>query len=85
MNYWSFKDIDERHGVIKGTAFRVFKRLHGELREGEDFVYLDAQREAERIDALRRAGRIYASTVNPVLLTLQGYARLAPLLPSPAP
>lgn len=85
MMYWSFKDIDERHGAVKGTAFRAFKRLQAELREGEDFVYLNAQTENAWIDALRQAGRIYPSTVNLVLLTPQGYARLVPLLPSPAP
>jgi hypothetical protein len=72
----SFKDIDQLHGCPKGTAFRAFKRLRERLREGEHYLYLDARTRQAEIEALRRQGRIYASTVNAVLLTETGYALL---------
>ncbi|NIV75665.1 MAG: hypothetical protein GWN37_12730 [Gammaproteobacteria bacterium] len=80
---WSFKEIDARHGCAKGTAFRAFKRTRAELEEGADFHYLEAAAHAERIAELKRRGRIYASTVNAVLLTESGYARLKQHLPPP--
>lgn len=69
----SFKDIDTLHRLPKGTAFRAFKRLSGQLVEGEHYYYLSAQTHRTEIEALRQAGRIYASTVNAVLLTEAGY------------
>ncbi len=80
---WSFKEIDARHGCTKGTAFRAFKRVRAELEEGSDFHYLDAATHAARIAELKRRGRIYASTVNAVLLSASGYARLKRHLPPP--
>jgi hypothetical protein len=82
MQGYTFKEIDTRHGRPKGTAFRAFKRLAGELAEGVDFHHLDGQVDAERIAALRQAGRIYASTVNAVILTEQGYRRVNDYLQS---
>jgi hypothetical protein len=70
---WSFKEIDELHQRPKGTAFRAFKRLGERLREGEHYDYLDAQTRGSEIEALRQAGRIYASSINVVLLTEAGY------------
>jgi len=81
--FWTFKDIDTHHGCGKGTAFRAFKGLLAELREGEDFHYLGADDHGAQIQRLRAAGRLYASTVNAVLLTPAGYRRLAGRLPSP--
>ena len=73
---WSFKEIDTLHQRPKGTAFRAFKRLSGRLCEGEHYCYLDAQIHSVEIAALRQAGRLYASTVNAVLLTEAGYQRI---------
>ena len=73
---WSFKEIDELHQRPKGTAFRAFKRLGGRLREGEHYYYLDTQTYSSEIEALHQAGRIYAATVNVVLLTEAGYQRV---------
>lgn len=81
---WSFKEIDARHGCTKGTAFRAFKRVRAQLEEGADFHYLEAAANAERIAELKRSGRLYASTVNAVLLSESGYARLKPYLPPPS-
>lgn len=72
----SFKEIDQLHNCPKGTAFRAFKRQREQLREGEHFYYLGMQTHQAEIETLRRQGRIYASTVNAVLLTDAGYALL---------
>lgn len=64
----TFRELDERLGAVKGTAFRAFKRLLGEFQEGTDFVQLDAMADGKQIAELRRSGRIYPTSVNVVLL-----------------
>jgi len=81
----TFREIDNLHGVAKGTAFRAFKRLGAQLVEGRDYQYWHAATHGADIEALRRTGRIYASTVNAVLLTPAGYARLQQALTGAAP
>lgn len=78
---WSFKEIDARHACPKGTAFRAFKRLGAELEEGRHFHYFAANTHAALIAELKAEGRIYASTLNAVLLTEAGYERLRAHLP----
>ncbi|MCI0399782.1 MAG: hypothetical protein L0Y67_09475 [Gammaproteobacteria bacterium] len=73
VHVYSFKETDERHRCVKGTTFRAFKRINDQLIEGEHYYYLSAKAHAELIDELRRRGRIYASSVNVVLLTELGY------------
>jgi hypothetical protein len=68
----TFRELDRLHAAVKGTAFRAFKRVHGQLREGRDFHTLTAATDAARIEALRREQRIYPSSVNVVLLTESG-------------
>ena len=80
MQGYTFKEIDTRHGRAKGSAFRAFKRVRHTLREGTDFHHLDAATERARIERLRRAGRIYASSVNVVVLSESGYRRVRALL-----
>ncbi|OOG22937.1 hypothetical protein B1C78_13210 [Thioalkalivibrio denitrificans] len=63
------REIDEAGGQPKGSAFRCFKRLAGNLVEGRDFVVLDAARDAERIRRLKQEGRLYESTVNALMLS----------------
>lgn len=75
----SFMQLDQRAGVVKGTAFRAFKRIHENLLEGIDYFYLDAEQERACIDALRATGQIYPSTWNLVLLTEQGWRKLGEL------
>lgn len=79
MHCLSFMQLDQRAGVVKGTAFRAFKRVRGELVEGVCFFYLDAEREREFIEDLRTRGLIYPSTWNLVLLTEAGWRRLGNL------
>jgi hypothetical protein len=71
----TFKEIDTLHQRPKGVAFRAFKQQQN-LVEGEHYYYLPAATHAADIESLRRAGRIYGSTVNVVLLTEAGYALL---------
>lgn len=73
----TFLELDQRWQTRKGTAFRAFKRVLPELREGTDFHYLHRQRHAAEIAGLRAAGRIYASSVNVVLLSAAGVAKLS--------
>lgn len=70
---WSFKEIDQERGTPKGTTFLAFKQLKEGFDEGRDFYYLSVTEDAAEIEELRSAGRIYASTVNAVLLTQAGY------------
>ena len=64
----SFRELDARNNWAKGTAFRRFKAALPQLVEGQDFYRLDANADRARIESLRAAGRIYASTVHAVLL-----------------
>ena len=77
---WTFKELDGLHQRPKGTAFRAFKRLEQSLREGEHYHYLDAQSHGAEIAQLRETGRIYAASINVVLLTEAGYRLLEPEL-----
>jgi len=72
----TFRELDERLGRPKGSAFRAFKRRLGELSEGEHYVYLAAATASAEIARLRVAGRIYRLSVNVVLLTDAGAERL---------
>jgi hypothetical protein len=70
-DYWSWsslREIDEASGVDKGTAFRAFKRLLPFLVEGSDFVVLDRRSHDGLAARWQAAGRLYRSSVNPVLL-----------------
>ncbi len=69
----TFKEIDQELGNPKGTAFLAFKRLKHGFSEGRDFYYLGASVHSAEIRKLCERGRIYASTVNAVLLTQAGY------------
>ncbi|MDX1253286.1 MAG: hypothetical protein IDH49_13745 [Gammaproteobacteria bacterium] len=68
----TFKEIDEMLKQPKGAAFRLFKQAQKELREGEHFFCVDERVDAESVAQLRRMGRIYASTVNAVLIGESG-------------
>ena len=64
----TFLELDRRNDWTKGTAFRRFKALLPALVEGEDFRRRAADTHDVQIVELRRAGRIYRSTVHVVLL-----------------
>jgi hypothetical protein len=65
----TFRELDELGGTPKGHAFRRFKALRGQWREGREFVVLDAQHDAGQIAQLKREGRLYGSTLNAVLVS----------------
>ena len=67
----TFRELDQRNGWTKGTAFKRFKAVHRTLDEGVDFKHLDARRDGAEIDALRLSQRVYTSTVNAVLLSVR--------------
>ncbi|MBU6469388.1 MAG: hypothetical protein KGL00_03130 [Gammaproteobacteria bacterium] len=75
-DFLSFKELDARWAVPKGTAFRAFKRALPALQETADFIRLDAVRDQDEIQRLRAAGRIYASSVHVVLLSKTAVPKL---------
>lgn len=77
---WSLKEIDAAREQPKGTAFLAFKQLKDSFDEGRDFFYLSAQHDSREIETLRASGRIYATTVNAVLLSESGYDALTDYL-----
>lgn len=72
----TFREIDRAMGLPKGSAFRAFKGLQGELAEHRDFRVLESTRDVALIERLRRARRIYAASVNVVLLSGEAEARI---------
>ena len=64
----SLRELDLELGLQKGGAFRAFKRLLPRLVEGRDFVVLDHQHHSALAAQWHAAGRLYRSSVNPVLL-----------------
>jgi len=64
----TLRDLDGQGGRPKGTSFRAFKRLAPGWREARDFRVLDPARDRAEIEALRVAGRVYASSRAIILL-----------------
>jgi len=64
----TFRELDEAAARPKGSAFRAFKRIEPQLREGQDFRLLRPGRDDAEIETLRQNQRIYANSVNIVLL-----------------
>lgn len=79
----SLRQLDVLNGVEKGTSFRAFKACRDVLQEGVDYFYLSAQQHESFIDELKAAGRVYATTVNLLLLTQAGYQRIRQCQASP--
>jgi len=68
-DWLSMKEIDQSMALRKGTSFRLFKQLLPQLVQGRDYIVLDANADAAAISGLKRAGRIYSSSVQVVLLS----------------
>ncbi len=75
-NWLTLQDLDRATGLPKGSAFRCFKRLIPSLVEGTDFIVLDHQRNAMLAASLHASGRIYRSSIHPVLLAPASAARV---------
>jgi len=80
----TFKQIDELHHCAKGSAFRIFKqfsaRSNESWTEGEHFYCIDSRTQPALFAQMQRSGRLYASTVNAVLITDEGYQAIAQIL-----
>lgn len=70
-NTYSLKELDEKMGVVKGTAFRGFKAVRSRLVEGQDFFYCSLEEQAEVVETLKQQKRVYGSTVNALLFSKQ--------------
>ena len=75
-DWLSLRELDAELGLDKGASFRAFKRLLPQLVEERDFVVLDHLRHSAAAAALHAAGRLYRSSVNPVLLAPQAAERV---------
>lgn len=64
----TFRELDEAAARPKGSAFRAFKRIEPQLREGVDFRLLRASADDTEIEVLRHGQRVYPNSVNIVLL-----------------
>lgn len=84
----TFKQIDELHHCAKGSAFRIFKQLstrspsHKKAlwTEGEHFYCIDSRTQPALFAQMQHSGRLYAATVNAVLITESGYQTIAQML-----
>ena len=86
MKDWvTLRELDGRAGTVKGSAFRAFKHLSAGWREGTDYRVLMPEADAQAIEALRAAGRIYASSRSVVLLARSAAERVAQALASGQP
>ena len=72
----TLREIDQQGALAKGSAFRAFRRIEPSLQEPRDFRLLDHARDAAEIAELKRAGRVYASSVNVVLLSPESLQKL---------
>ncbi|WP_293391521.1 hypothetical protein [Nevskia sp.] len=80
----SMRELDEAAGLPKGSAFRAFKSLAGDLAEGTDYVVLD-HRTAEGLAAsMTVQGRLYRSSIAPVLLSATTAARVQSMMTTPS-
>ncbi|MGE0862121.1 MAG: hypothetical protein AB7I01_07785 [Gammaproteobacteria bacterium] len=79
----SFRELDERLGRPKGSAFRAFKALGAALVEGRDFHCCDSRVDELLFQVLYDSGRLYPGTVNGVLLGADAQAAIAARLASP--
>ena len=68
LHWHSFRELDQASGQPKGSAFRIFKRIELQLQESRDYALLRLDQQRETIENLRLSQRIYASSVNVVLL-----------------
>ena len=75
----TLREIDLALGLTKGSAFRAFKSIAAELAEGTDFLLLQAAEHRAEVENLRAAGRIYAGSVNVILLSAPVRERVAAL------
>jgi len=76
----TLRELDQSLGLPKGSAFRAFKQL--QLMETHDYWVLEATADATTIAELRAARRIYANSINVVVLSSSGAGQIRNLLRS---
>ncbi|TXH04014.1 MAG: hypothetical protein E6R07_08705 [Nevskiaceae bacterium] len=64
----TLREIDASQGWSKGTAFRRFKQVEPQLQESRDYQVLHHAQERHLVESLRASGRIYATSINVILL-----------------
>jgi hypothetical protein len=72
----TMRELDACAGLPKGAAFRAFKALLPTFSEGRDFRVLDHQTAQALAARLIAQGRLYRTSVNPVLLAPAAAARV---------
>lgn len=82
-DWHSLREVDVAWGRPKGSAFRAFRLREAALSEGEDYLVLHHQQDRQAINVLKQQGRLYLSSVNVILLSKQGLAKLAGTAPLP--
>lgn len=80
--YATFKELDQQHGLPKGSTFRAFKRLLANWTEGVEFICCDVRCDPVAFARLLESGRLYAGTVNAVLIAPAGIGALTAALGS---
>lgn len=63
----TLRELDERAGLTKGSAFRAFKAL--KLRDGVDFRVLHPDVDSAAFALLRKAGRLYPGALRAIVLS----------------
>lgn len=76
----TLREIDAAAGTAKGSAFRRFRALEAQLQPGIDYRVLHHAEHRDTITALRNSGRIYAGSINVVLLAEAAAQRIATAL-----
>ncbi|SFF33750.1 hypothetical protein SAMN04488120_102264 [Fontimonas thermophila] len=64
----TLRELDQAAHAPKGSAFRAFKHLAERFEEDRDYVVLHHERDRARIEALRARQRIYAGSLNVIVL-----------------
>lgn len=76
----TLRELDQSLGLPKGSAFRAFKQL--QLMEMHDYWVLEATADATAIAELGATQRIYASSINVVVLSSRAAGQIRNLLRS---
>lgn len=76
----TLREIDQQALRPKGAAFRAFKHLAPQWKENQDYQLLLASEDSVEIAALKKAGRVYPSSRNVLLLSAQTAQRIAETL-----
>jgi hypothetical protein len=71
----TLRELDERAGLAKGSAFRAFKALA--LRDGVDYRVLHPDVDSAAFARLREAGRLYPGALRAIVLSDAAGKRVA--------